>query len=188
MRAALLARRAALPAGARRSGSAAIARLVIASEAWRAAGSVAAFVGVRDEPDTAELLGLALAQGRVLWLPRVVDRERIEFAHIDDPGQLVDAGFGLREPDPSRPGRALAATGVELVLVPGLAFGRDGSRLGSGRGYYDRALAELGAGSLRVGVCFAALFDPPEGIPMEPHDVHVDAVVTESAWIDRAIR
>lgn len=69
------------------------------------------------------------------------------------------------------------------VLVPGIAFGRDGRRLGRGAGWYDRALAGLPGRTVVVGVCHAKELVGPGLIPVEPHDRGVDFVVTpEEVW------
>ena len=76
----------------------------------------------------------------------------------------------------------VAPDALAAVAVPGLAFGRDGSRLGYGGGFYDQALAETAA--LRVGVAGSwALVD---AVPTEPHDARLDAVVTEAEtwWVE----
>jgi 5-formyltetrahydrofolate cyclo-ligase len=159
----------------RARASAVIADRVMRHPAWRAS-AVAAFVGVRHEPDTGPLLRAALDEGKTVWLPKVEGRTVLSWGRVDDLDTLVAAGFGLCEP----------ATGqarfpdVDLVLVPGIAFGRDGARLGHGRGHYDRALASTDAGP-RIGLCFARFLDPPEGpIPMGPRDIYMDAVIAES--------
>ena len=64
-----------------------------------------------------------------------------------------------------------------MILVPGLAFDLRGGRLGRGRGYYDRFLA--GATGLRVGVCFEDQI--VADVPLEPHDLRMDFVVTPSS-------
>jgi 5-formyltetrahydrofolate cyclo-ligase len=62
-------------------------------------------------------------------------------------------------------------------------FGRDGARLGYGRGYYDRVLAPLRAlpspRPLLIGVAFEGAILEGERIPMAAHDVRVDALLTE---------
>jgi 5-formyltetrahydrofolate cyclo-ligase len=68
-----------------------------------------------------------------------------------------------------------------LILVPGVAFDLHGGRLGRGKGYYDRLLKEL-----RGTTCGVA-FDQQvvEAIPVEPHDVRLDHVLTPTRWIER---
>ena len=73
------------------------------------------------------------------------------------------------EPDPA---------GVDVVVVPGLAFTVDGHRLGQGGGWYDRFLARVDDRCVTIGVCFAEqlLAD----LPREQHDVVLDRVVTDT--------
>jgi 5-formyltetrahydrofolate cyclo-ligase len=66
---------------------------------------------------------------------------------------------------------------IDCVVVPGVAFSPEGWRLGRGGGYYDATLAALPR-ALRVGVAFEVQLVPT--VPREPHDVALDAVVTES--------
>ena len=158
----------------RARASAIIAQRVQQHPAWSAA-AIAAFVGVRHEPDTRALLEAALEQGKTLWLPRVDSDTALTWGRVEDLDALVPGRFGLLEP----PSGQRAFPAVDLVLVPGVAFGRDGARLGHGRGYYDRALASTAAGP-RIGLCLARFLDPPEGpIPMGPTDIYVDAVIAE---------
>ena len=67
---------------------------------------------------------------------------------------------------------------IDLVLVPGLAFSRDRHRLGRGGGFFDRLLGGRAAKAFKLGICFS--FQIADQMPNEPHDVVMDAVVTES--------
>ena len=66
---------------------------------------------------------------------------------------------------------------IDLILVPGLAFSRDRHRLGRGGGYFDRLLGGRCAQAFKLGICFS--FQVVDQMPSEPHDVIMDAVVTE---------
>jgi len=107
-------------------------------------------------------------------LPRIVPEEnhRMDF-HPYDPQRLVVHPFGMAEPAADLP--LIAATEIQLVLVPGLAYDRHGWRLGYGGGYYDRFLAAFGGVS--VGVAYQALV--LESIPHHEHDVAVGWIVSE---------
>ncbi len=181
----LRARRAALPRVWIEANSAALCGHVLASPLWAEAEAVVAFVGVRGEPDTAAILHAAWERGTPVWLPRVRG-DVLEFVDTGGPDDLRSGCFGLIEPSPTRPRiDALLQLGSALLLVPGLGFDRSGARIGFGRGYYDRALAQVrdDAGFRRVGVAFedfvADLDDPEAAIPMAAHDVPVQWLATE---------
>ncbi len=109
------------------------------------------------------------------WLlPRIApeDNHRMDF-HIYDPARLVVHPFGMAEPAAGLP--VVPADRVELVLVPGLAYDRQGWRLGYGGGYYDRFLSRFDG--ISVGVTYQALV--LESIPHHKHDVAVGWVVSE---------
>ena len=75
------------------------------------------------------------------------------------------------------PEDAIEPTWPDVVLVPGLAFTATGGRLGQGGGWYDRFLADVRPECTTIGVCFAE--QVVDELPIEPHDVAVDIVVTD---------
>ena len=81
--------------------------------------------------------------------------------------------YGLRSPKGDA--AVVPVDELDLVVVPGVAFTRDGARLGRGGGYYDRWLAELPEAIPRFGVCHAVQI--VESITMETHDRRVDRVL-----------
>jgi 5-formyltetrahydrofolate cyclo-ligase len=171
LRTVLLARRAARSPEER----AAAARLLAAALASRLADAavVAAYVPTAEEPGHDRLPGAL--PGRVL-LPVVPARGR-ELSWAEYDGRLVAGRFGLQEPTGERlPATALAR--ADVVVVPALAVATDGTRLGRGGGYYDRALAHARADAVLV----AAVFDDEllEALPAGAHDRRVTAVVTPS--------
>jgi len=174
------------------AASAALTAALLAHPVWRAARSLAAFVGVRGEPDTRPLLDAALAEGRTLWLPRVLHGPSglSVLVAVTDLATLAPAPFELLEPSPHPDEITLpsftAASPIDLVLVPGLAFTRTGVRLGFGAGHYDRLLAAVmhDPTPVRVGLCFSTFLDPPEGpIPSAAHDVPMHWIATEHGML-----
>ena len=136
--------------------------------------TVLAFQGVRSEPDTGRLVELLEASGHHVLLPRVEGQHLVAVAHRPG-GVLHEGSFGIAEPD----GPAVDPVTVDVVLVPGLAFTRDGRRLGQGGGFYDRFLPSLRADCVTVGVCFAEQM--VDDVPSEAHDRVLDHVVTDRA-------
>jgi 5-formyltetrahydrofolate cyclo-ligase len=84
-----------------------------------------------------------------------------------------------------QPAAAAAALAPDVVLVPLVAADRSGTRIGHGKGHYDRALAHLreGGPALAIGLAWEPqILDAP--IPPDPWDVRLDAIATPSEWID----
>jgi 5-formyltetrahydrofolate cyclo-ligase len=181
LRAQLGAARAARPAGDRTRA----ARLVAADLAARLARTpvVAGYVPTAEEPGHGPLpAALAAVVGRLL-LPVVPARgHALGWAEHD--GRLVAGRFGLAEPaGPRLPAAALGS--ADVVVVPALAVARDGTRLGRGGGWYDRALPLARPDAVLVAVVFdEELLDE---LPTGEHDVRVSAVVTPSGgWQELA--
>jgi 5-formyltetrahydrofolate cyclo-ligase len=149
--------------------------LLAVPEVQRAA-TVTAYVSVGTEPGTGPLLdALTLARKRVL-LPVVQPDLDLDWAAYDGPGELHAARMGLLEPNGAPLGRDAIAL-ADAVLVPGVAVGRDGTRLGRGGGCYDRVLERTSPDTF---VCLLLNSEEVlDAVPSEDHDRRVDAVVTE---------
>ena len=138
--------------------------------AWRSARLVAAFLPIPSEPRIVPLW--ERAGGPAICIPRV-RAEKIDLIALPN----VGADWRLDGPEfDSLP--AIDPARVDLLLVPGLAFTRDGHRLGRGGGYYDRLLAQCPPHTRTLGVCFATQL--VTDLPVEPHDRRVQRVITES--------
>lgn len=110
------------------------------------------------------------------WLPKVVGPHALAWCEVTDWAALQPGRFSI--PEPAGEGAPTLPQEIDVVLVPGLAFDAGGGRLGWGRGYYDRALAQA-PGARRVGVCLE--WGLVEAVPTEAHDLAMHAVVTPHA-------
>ena len=113
---------------------------------------------------------------KVLLLP-CVEGDDLLLRQYTGPECLV-AGeqFGIGEPDASLPAFT-ALERIDLIIVPGVAFDSEGNRMGRGRGFYDRLLKTT-PNAKKIGVAFD--FQMIEHVPVEPFDVKMDHVITES--------
>lgn len=113
---------------------------------------------------------------KVLLLP-CVDGDDLLLRQYTGPDCMI-AGeqFGIGEPKATENGEWDAAS-VEFIMVPGVAFDREGNRMGRGRGFYDRLLKST-PNAFKVGVAFS--FQMMESIPIEPFDVMMDHVISEN--------
>lgn len=132
------------------------------------------FSPIPGEPD---LRPLAAELDHMIWVYPRVEGDRIEFRiPQDEDWELGD--FGVREPSSQCPRVDLAK--IRGLLIPGLAFDRQGYRLGRGKGFYDRCLQ--GWAGMKVGVGFE--MQRVDSLPCEAHDQKVDFVVTEAGlWL-----
>lgn len=149
----------------RESASDAIRRQLETVVAWTRASVVYGFYPLRSEPDW---LGSDAIQGKQIAFPRT-DANLMTYFISE---KMIPGVKGPLEPADGAP-----APPPDLILVPGLAFTPDGRRLGRGGGYYDRWLATQ-RGIPTLGICFSCQL--VDTLPVESHDVRVDAILTEA--------
>ena len=137
---------------------------------------VAGYWRIKDEMDCQPILIRLMDSGQPVCLPVVLgDDQPLDLRLWEDGAPLYEAGFGTLAPSDLAP-RVVP----DIVIMPLLGFDRRGTRLGYGGGYYDRTLETLPTKPRLVGLAFAAQeFDI---IPREPHDVPLDAIVTETGF------
>lgn len=105
------------------------------------------------------------------YLPRV-NGVNLDILPYDE-SRLELGAFHIEEPTGNN---TVNADEIELVVVPAVAYDRKGNRLGRGKGFYDRLLADTHA--TKIGVAYE--FQMLDEIPAEPHDVRMDMVITQT--------
>ncbi|MCL2081750.1 MAG: 5-formyltetrahydrofolate cyclo-ligase [Oscillospiraceae bacterium] len=128
------------------------------------------------EPDTWEIINFCLANGFPLSVPFCKNDSSMKARCIQSREELTPGLFGILEP----PKNAPIMRNPEIIIVPGLAFDRQGYRIGKGRGYYDRYLRYTWGVS--IGLCFHDFLLP--SIPRDGWDVPVDFVVTRNGLFE----
>jgi len=177
----LRARRRAVGRHERRAAGEAIRRLA-ARSGWLARGSrIGLFLPMPEEIDTAPLRRLAMARGCRLYLPRVIDYDRCRLLFLPAHLPLRRSRYDILEPVRGRP---LRASQLDVVFVPLVGFDDQCNRIGMGKGFYDRALAFRRGRTrtrqpLLVGLAFEC--QRVDALPVQPHDVALDRLVTETA-------
>ena len=137
-----------------------------------------AFWGMPDrEPNTALLIEKLLERGKVVGLPLMRPGRQMEVRRYDPAIPLIRHKFGILEP--STECELIPKEDVDFVLTPAVAYDKQGYRLGFGGGYYDRWLEHYEG--VKIGLCREKVLR--DSVPVEPHDTHVDAVVTEKLVI-----
>lgn len=157
--------------------SRAIVAAITSHPLWKGVNTVALFSSLSSEPDLSGLWGRG---SRRFCYPRI-EIDHMEFFEVLAVSELVRGSriLNLLEPAPHST-RAVAPEEIDLILVPGLAFTRDGHRLGRGGGYYDRYLSRVPPSTVRLGVCFDCQIEA--SLPLDGHDQQVHAVVAENGF------
>jgi len=161
---------------------AASAALLRSSPVWSCYQTVFLFLSMNSEIDTQPLLESALKDGKKVFAPKVSfvpnDAEKLVFYNITSAeGPWEKGAFGIREPAAS--GEPAGSEDLPaLIVVPGLAFDRNGNRLGKGGGYYDRFFGELDTEYAAIGLCMD--FQVVDFVPTGEKDKKMDWVLTQN--------
>ena len=185
----ILAQREQLPADTRAAYSAVIAERLLQLPEYRQAGTVLGYMNFGAEFASERWVARVLADGKRLALPKVNRHtNHLDLYWVDDPENQLAAGlWGIREPVVERCERLNNPNEVEFALLPGVAFTRDGARLGYGGGFYDKLLIQLDSrdGAHQPALVAAAFaMQIVEQLPQEATDIKVEWLVTESETID----
>ena len=134
------------------------------------------FVSFNSEVDTHDMVRESL-KNKTIIIPKVEHHE-IQPSVILDFDNLIPGKFGILEPIEAM---NIAYKNIDLVLVPGIVFDREGHRIGYGFGYYDKFLKKVPK-AVKIGLAFD--FQVVDRIPVETHDVPVDIIITEKKIIE----
>lgn len=186
----ILSEREQLSSELRAQFSAAIVRRIVQMPEYQAARVVLGYMNFGAEFESELWVRQALADGKQLLLPKVnrATNELDVYRVADLQHDLAPGLWNIREPLPDCCTKADALEEVDFILLPGVAFERDGARLGYGGGYYDKLLALLekncGVAHSLALVGGAYSMQLVEGIPQEATDRKVQWLVTENETIN----
>ena len=152
------------------SDSELIMQLLASDTHFLAAKTVLLYHSLSDEVNTHQFIEEWCLKKQLL-LPVVVGEE-LELRLFQNMNELKIGSFGIAEPT----GPLFTDyTKIDFVAVPGMAFDRNGHRLGRGKGYYDRLLPKL-TNAYKAGICFP--YQVVDEVPVEPTDITMDGIIT----------
>ena len=174
----------------RNSASVTIALNALALPEMKKATTVLLYCSVGKEPSTLALITKLIEAGKKVCLPRctnfgadgsrVSDECTMEARRITTLDHLEAGAYGIPAPiaeDKVCP--VVKPTRIDLIVLPCVACDANCNRLGHGAGYYDRYLEKVRGDCYKAALCYDSLI--MEDIPMEDHDMVVNAVITEKA-------
>lgn len=168
----IIKKRDDLESGLRNKFSDKIKDKILNNVFYKEAKSIFCFIGFGSEVNTIGIIEDALRDGKQVYVPRVRNKE-MKVIRIDSLDKLKPGVFGILEPED---GEELNFD-CDLILMPGVAFTKEGKRLGYGGGYYDKYLAQYNSNTLKIAIAYS--IQVIDFIPTESYDKIVDYIVTE---------
>ena len=156
------------------ASNAGIIRNLFSLYEFQCAETVLFFYSIWSEPDTHEMIHRALDLGKTIALPKTYPKGVMTARKIVRLDELTPSRFGI--PEPAESALVIAPDDLDFIVVPAVAFDRNGYRLGHGAGYYDRYLSSTRA--FACGIVREKML--VSRVPLEKHDVRVNCIVTEN--------
>ena len=146
---------------------------VISSVHFYSSNLIGVYYAAKSETKTDLIIDEALEHGKKVALPRT-EESGIQFHQVAKGDKLAVGKFGIKEPISLNP-----IQNLDLVIVPGVAFDKQGHRLGYGNGYYDKYLSTTNAYSIGLGYSFQLV----DKLPTDKYDIKLNSLATENGII-----
>jgi len=148
---------------------------------WKRSNVIGITLSMEMEWDTTMLIRAGWEQNKIIGVPRTNrTKKMITFYQLDHSKQLKKSLYNIREPDENS--EKIEEKNIDLLIVPGLLFDKNGYRIGFGGGYYDRFLKEFTNNT--ISMCNSKQIK--KAIPIEVHDIPVQYLLTEKGLKKRS--
>lgn len=150
-------------------------------EEYKKSNFIFTFISTEYEVDTHNIIRYSIKNKKRVGVPITIPKEKkmIVSEILDFDKELEMGYYNILTPKKEYI-RKVSTDIIDLVLVPGLIFSKDGYRIGYGGGYYDRFLKDMNV--IKVGVCFNMQLK--DEFPISKHDIPVDLIITEDKIIN----
>lgn len=142
-------------------------------QAWLEAKTVAVTMSMGFEVDTHPIILRGQEENKQVLVPRTLPGHQMEFVTVNEASQFKETSFGVLEPVG---GKVLQPNQIDLVIVPGVAFTKQGKRLGFGGGYYDRYLASYHGNTIALAMDVQLASE--DAWQSDNNDIKVDTVIS----------
>lgn len=155
-----------------------ISRKLFSQKEIHNAKTVMTYISAFNEVSTDGITDELFRTGKRVAVPvSNTDTETITVSYIDRSDDFAKGAYGIREP---RHIKEAALADIDVIIVPALAFDLSCNRLGFGKGYYDKLLADFRG--FKIGICYD--FQITDTVFPAPHDVPMDIIITEKRIIN----
>ncbi len=158
-----------------------ITKTLLDSDFYKEAKRIMTFVSMEKEVDTHPLIQEIISHNKSIVVPITLNKTKeLLLSELFSLSELEVRDFNIEVPKPEFT-RLIEPKSVDLILVPGLAFAKDGHRVGYGGGYYDRFLEKIDKSVPKIGLAFDLQI--VDNVPVEPFDIGVDFIISEKRII-----
>jgi len=176
----ILKKRDSIPIEVRKEWDGIIMRKLIKSNYYSKSKIIFTFVSFGTEVDTHEIIRYALKDGKTVCVPKIPSKERgIEVFEIKGFEDLKAGYYNILEPVEGC--KRIEGEDIDLILMPGVAFDREGGRIGYGGGFYDRFLKDIKKPIPKIALAYGIQL--VEKVPAYDFDVKIDGIITNEGII-----
>ena len=153
------------------------------SNYYREAKNIFIYISYDSEINTKGIINKALMDNKKIYVPRTEFKTRLmDAVEITSLDNLIESEYGILEPSVEEP--HIDPNEIDLIVVPGVAFDRNGGRMGYGAGFYDRYFKKISKDNMKKVIKLALAYDFQilEKIPMNEQDVPVNYIITEKEF------
>ncbi|HLC51885.1 MAG TPA: 5-formyltetrahydrofolate cyclo-ligase [Candidatus Nanoarchaeia archaeon] len=154
-----------------------VSRKLVENQLFGQASVIFFYAAINNEVNLSYAVEKALQAGKRVVFPRVVNDCLRLYSVFNSKNDLEPGYAKILEPKTSLPEIQLSE--LDLILVPGIAFDKNGNRVGYGKGHFDRFLEHLT--KTKIGIAYD--FQVVDFIPAESHDIIMDYILTERGMI-----
>jgi 5-formyltetrahydrofolate cyclo-ligase len=154
------------------------------SKYYKEAKKIFIYICYDSEINTKKIINKALKDNKKIYVPRTEFKTRhmdaVEITALDN---LIESRYGILEPSKEKP--HIDPNELDLIVVPGVAFDRNGGRVGYGAGFYDRYFKKINNENLEKIIKLALAYELQmlDKVPMNEQDVPIDYIITENEFI-----
>jgi len=154
------------------------------SDYYKKSKNIFIYISYGSEINTKEIINIALNEGKSVFVPRTVfETKAMDAVKINSLDNMKKVKYGALEPSEEEP--YISPDDLDVIVVPGVAFDRDGGRTGYGAGFYHRYFKKISKDRAKKikKVALAYDFQLINNIPMNDKDVRIDCIITEKEII-----
>jgi 5-formyltetrahydrofolate cyclo-ligase len=155
------------------------------SKYYKEAEKIFIYISYGSEINTRKIIDKALKDNKKIFVPRTEFKTRsMDAVEITTLHNLIESKYGILEPSKEKP--HIDPNDLDLIVVPGVAFDRNGGRMGYGAGFYDRYFKKISEDNINKIMKLALAYELQllDRVPMNEHDVPVNYIITENGFVD----